>query len=157
MQAAFSLALLSARLQETAAEMMRTEEQEFLYIMNMSSYSLRSIFLFGVLLWLAGTIAIRLLGHRLLHTNQPLKTVILYLLSFVLMALLIPRIFRRLEKDLWPAAATLLMLPTLILDPFSCLFFPVVFPNVDPAAAGLFGGWMLIFCAGAVAGVWLKR
>jgi hypothetical protein len=49
------------------------------------------------------------------------------------------------------------MLPTLLLDPFSCAFFHTVFPNLDPGAAGAFGGWMLIFCAGAVAGVWVKR
>ena len=110
-----------------------------------------------MLLWLLGTIAIRLLGHRLLHANQPLQTVILYVLSFVLMGLLVRRIFRRIERNVWPAATTLLMLPTLVLDPFSCAFFPLMFPNVDPAAAGVFGGWMLIFCAGAVAGVWVKR
>jgi len=125
--------------------------------MNMNSSLLKRILLLGVLLWLLGTIAIRLFGHRLLHTNQPVQTVILYVLSFVLMALLIRRIFHRLVRDMWPAATTLLMLPTLVLDPFSCAFFPVVFPNVDPAAAGVFGGWMLIFCAGAVVGVWVKR
>jgi hypothetical protein len=48
------------------------------------------------------------------------------------------------------------MLPTLLLDPFSCAFFTVIFPNVEPGAAGVLGGWMLIFCAGAVVGVWLK-
>ena len=125
--------------------------------MNMNSSSLRRILLLGMLLWLLGTIAIRLLGHRLLHANQPLQTVILYVLSFVLMGLLVRRIFRRIERNVWPAATTLLMLPTLVLDPFSCAFFPLMFPNVDPAAAGVFGGWMLIFCAGAVAGVWVKR
>jgi len=125
--------------------------------MNMNSSSLKRILLLGMLLWLLGTIAIRLLGHRLLHANQPLQTVILYVLSFVLMGLLVRRIFRRIERNVWPAATTLLMLPTLVLDPFSCAFFPLMFPNVDPAAAGVFGGWMLIFCAGAVAGVWVKR
>jgi len=124
--------------------------------MNSSSYYARVLVL-GMILWLAGTVAIRLVGHRLLHANQPLQTVILYLLSFVLMGLLVRRIFHRLEKDSWPAATTLLMLPTLILDPFSCAFFHTVFPNVDPAAAGVFGGWMLIFCGGAVAGAWAKR
>jgi uncharacterized protein DUF5367 len=112
----------------------------------------------GVLLWIVGTVAIRLGGRGLLHANRPVATLILYLASFVLMALLLPRIFRRLglAGGSWPAAATLLMLPTLILDPFSCAFFTVIFPNVDPGAAGVFGGWMLIFCAGAVVGVWLK-
>jgi hypothetical protein len=112
----------------------------------------------GALLWIVGTVAIRLGGQGLLHPNRPAATLILYLASFVLMALLVPRTFRRLglAGDSWPAAATLLMLPTLILDPFSCAFFTVIFPNVEPGAAGVFGGWMLIFCAGAVVGVWLK-
>ena len=112
----------------------------------------------GVLLWLVGTAAIRLAGQRLLHSGRPYATLILYLISFALMALLGPRIFRRVgvQKDSWPAAATLLMLPTLILDPFSCIFFTTIFSNVEPGAAGVFGGWMLICCAGVVAGVWFK-
>jgi hypothetical protein len=74
------------------------------------------------------------------------------------MAFLVPRICRRLgvESDLWPKAATLLILPTLLLDPFSCVFFTAMFPNLDPGAAGAFGGWMLICCGGGVAGVWRK-
>jgi hypothetical protein len=116
------------------------------------------IFRIGIMLWIVGTVAIRLGGRGLLHANRPVTTLILYLASFALMALLVPRIFRRLglQKDSWPGAATLLMLPTLILDPFSCAFFPIIFPKVEPGAAGVFGGWILIFCAGAVSGVWLK-
>jgi hypothetical protein len=112
----------------------------------------------GTVLWIVGTAAIRLGGRGLLHSNRPVATLVLYLASFVLMAMLVPRIFRRLglEEGSWPAAATLLMLPTLILDPFSCAFFTIIFPNIEPGAAGVFGGWILIFCAGAVAGVWLK-
>jgi hypothetical protein len=116
------------------------------------------IFRIGVLLWLVGTAAIRLAGQRLLHSDRPYATLILYLISFALMALLAPRIFRRVgvQKESWPAAATLLMVPTLILDPFSCIFFNTIFSNVDPGAAGVFGGWMLICCAGVAVGVWFK-
>jgi uncharacterized protein DUF5367 len=123
--------------------------------MNSGSYMTRS-FQLGFLLWTLGTIGIRLTGHRILHPNQPLQTMLLYLISFVLMAVVARRICSRLrlEKDSWPRAASLLILPTLTLDPFTCAFFPTVFPNIDPAAAGIFGGWMLICCAGAVAGVW---
>jgi hypothetical protein len=112
----------------------------------------------GILIWVVGTAAIRLAGHRLLRPGHTAQIVGLYVISFVLMALLVPRICRRIgfEPDLWPKAATLLILPTLVLDPFSCAFFTSVFPNVDPAAAGAFGGWMLICCGGAVAGVWRK-
>ncbi|MBZ5552118.1 MAG: DUF5367 domain-containing protein [Acidobacteriia bacterium] len=113
----------------------------------------------GFILWMVGSIGIRLAGQRLLHPNQPLEAVLLYLVSFVLMGVAARRIFERLglARDSWRQAASLLILPTLLLDPFSCAFFPTVFPNIDPAAAGVFGGWMLICCAGAVAGSWVKR
>jgi hypothetical protein len=112
----------------------------------------------GILIWTVGTVGVRFSGHRLLQPGHVPQAVLLYLASFVLMAFLVPRICRRIgfEPDLWPKAATLLILPTLILDPFSCAFFTTVFPNLDPAAAGVFGGWMLICCGGGVAGVWRK-
>jgi hypothetical protein len=112
----------------------------------------------GLLLWLVGTVAIRLAGQHMLHAQTSWRTILLYLCSFVLMALLARRIFRslHLDRESWPRAATLLALPTLLLDPFSSAFFSSVFPNVDPAAAGVFGGWMLICCAGAMAGAWVK-
>ncbi|HXZ32377.1 MAG TPA: DUF5367 family protein [Terriglobales bacterium] len=126
----------------------------------MNSYSyIRTVVIVGLLLWIAGTVVIRLEGQHILRTDKPHVILLLYLVSFVVMGLLVRRILHGLgvEKASWPAAATLLMLPTLILDPFSCLFFGAVFPNLDPGAAGAFGGWMLIFCGGAVAGVWVKR
>lgn len=112
----------------------------------------------GILIWIVGTLAIRAAGGRLLHPGRTPQIVTLYVVSFLLMALLVPRICRRLgfAKELWHQAATLLILPTLILDPFSCAFFTSLFPNMDPAAAGAFGGWMLICCGGGVAGVWRK-
>ena len=112
----------------------------------------------GILIWIGGTAGIRLAGDRLLQPGRPAQTIGLYVLSFILMAFLVPRICRRLgfERSLWPKAATLLILPTLILDPFSCAFFAAIYPNLDPAAAGAFGGWMLMCCGGGVAGVWRK-
>jgi hypothetical protein len=112
----------------------------------------------GTLIWAGGTIGVRFSGHALLQPGHTAQTVGLYLVSFLLMAVLVPRICRRLgfERDVWPKAATLLILPTLVLDPFSCAFFTTMFPNLDPAAAGAFGGWMLICCGGGVAGVWRK-
>jgi hypothetical protein len=112
----------------------------------------------GILIWAGGTIAVRLSGHGLLQPGHNPQTLGLYVISFVLMALLVPRICRRLgfQPDLWPKAATLLILPTLVLDPFSCAFFATMFPNLDPAAAGAFGGWMLICCGGGIVGVWRK-
>jgi hypothetical protein len=112
----------------------------------------------GIAMWLAGTIAIRLAGQYLLQPSHTPRTVLLYSLSFVLMALVVRGICRslKLAGDASFKAVAVLMLPTLILDPFSSAFFSSVFPNVDPAAAGVFGGWMLICCAGAVAGAFAR-
>ena len=115
--------------------------------------------LYGFLLWLAGTIFIRFRGDKLLRPDQAAATLMLYAASFFLMAILVPRLIGKLEaeKQLWFEATALLILPTLILDPLACVFFSRVYPNLDPAAAGAFGGWMLIFCAGAITGVWISR
>jgi len=120
---------------------------------------MRRALIYGVLLWLVGTIAIRFGAYRLLDAQVPYRALLLYAVSFATMAVVVPGICRGLglEKDAWFPATTLLMLPTLILDPLSCVFFTRLFPGADPAAAGIFGGWMLAFCGGAVAGVWVRR
>ncbi|MGZ7039706.1 MAG: DUF5367 family protein [Thermoanaerobaculia bacterium] len=110
----------------------------------------------GCLLWAVGTILIRLEGQHLLHTGRPVQTIALYLVSAIAMAIVVRRISGRYEGGRVNAAA-LLALPTLFLDPFSCLFFTTIFPNVDAAAAGLFGGWMLICCGGAIGGAFASR
>lgn len=107
----------------------------------------------GIAFWMIGTLTIRLAGQRLL---VPSLAIPLYLLSFAAMFLLGLRLFRALRVDAIEGV-TLLALPTLLFDPFSCLFFASLFPNVAPSAAGIFGGWMLICCGGAVAGAWAGR
>jgi len=113
--------------------------------------------LLGIAIWLAGTVAIRLAGQHLLLPAQPTRTLLLYAVSAAAMAALVPQLLGGMMRIERLGAVTLLMLPTLTFDALACAFFPAVYPNVDPAAAGLFGGWMLICCGGAVAGVWLKR
>ena len=117
-----------------------------------SSARLR-VLVVGLLFWVVGTVMIRFLGQHLL---QPERALLLYAASFVLMAFVALRLFRGMRVDA-VEGVTLLALPTLIFDPFSCIFFASLFPNVAPAAAGLFGGWMLICCGGAVAGAWAGR
>jgi hypothetical protein len=63
--------------------------------MNMNSHSYTRAFSIGLFMWLAGTIGVRLAGQRVLHADQVSRTLILYLVSFLLMAWLIPRICRR--------------------------------------------------------------
>jgi len=110
-------------------------------------------FLIGVLIWIVGTIIIRLCGELFLRPNQISRSLALYIISFIAMILLVRGICRWLALETPRVmAVSFLILPTLLLDPFSCVFFASIFPNIDPAAAGLFGGWMLICCGGAVLG-----
>lgn len=119
----------------------------------------RRALLIGIAIWIIGTLAVRSVGHQLLQPGRPAWTLALFAVSFVAMAFLVRLIAVRLriERDLWPATASLLILPTLLLDPFSCLFITAVFPNLDPGAGGLFGGWMLICCGGGVTGAWVRK
>jgi hypothetical protein len=115
--------------------------------------------LYGLGLWMGGTLALRLFGQRLLHPERHVSSLALLVISFVLMAWLLRRLCARLKlpREQWPIGAISVALPTLLLDPFSSAFFPEVFPNIEPSAAGLFGGWMLCCCAGAMAGAVFRK
>ena len=117
------------------------------------------ILLYGCAGWIAATIAVRFWGQHVLHPGNATGTVLLFASSFAVMAWLVRKLCRglRLPLEQWPAAAVSLLLPTLLLDPFSSAFFPYVFPNITPEAAGIFGGWMLISCAGALVGAIARR
>ena len=107
---------------------------------------MRRLFLYGLVIWAAATLALRFAGQYILRPGDTVGTLLLFAISFPAMALL----SRRLCEG--PAGAVALALPTLLLDPFSSVFFPVVFPNMSPQVAGVFGGWMLWCCAGALIG-----
>jgi hypothetical protein len=120
----------------------------------------------GLGLWLVGTAGIRLAGQYILRPGHLAASVALYLISFVLMAWLVPELCRgaATDKSHQPRpncmpfqALSVIILPTLLLDAFATLFFPVAYPNVAAAAAPIFGGWMLICCGGAVAGLLARR
>jgi hypothetical protein len=120
--------------------------------------SSRLIFV-GLGIWIAATGALRLAGQRLLRPDNWTGTLILFAVSFPLMAWIVRRLCRRfrLAREDWPAGAISIALPTLLLDPFSSAFFPVIFPNMAPEVAGVFGGWMLWCCAGALVGGTIRR
>ncbi|HTS27400.1 MAG TPA: DUF5367 family protein [Bryobacteraceae bacterium] len=117
------------------------------------------LLLYGLSFWVAGTVLLRFRGQHVLHPGDWTATLILFAVSFPLMAWLVRRLCRRfrLPQEQWPAGAVSVLLPTLLLDPFSSAFFPLVFPNMAPESAGLFGGWMLWCCAGALVGVITRR
>src|SRR5262249_12964375 len=109
----------------------------------------------GAIIWVVATAYLRLDGERLLHPRRWPATLFLFVVSFVAMALLARRLCQRaqLPRNEWVGGAVALALPTLLLDPFSSAFFPQTFPNIAPEMAGVFGGWMLVCCAGALVGV----
>jgi hypothetical protein len=116
------------------------------------------LFLYGLGIWIAATIALRVAGQRLLRPGDWTGMLILFAVSFPLMAWLVRRLCGRIQlrPEQWPAGAVSVLLPTLLLDPFSSAFFPVVFPNMAREVAGVFGGWMLWCCAGALIGVTIR-
>lgn len=113
------------------------------------------LFLTGLVIWAGATIALRVAGQHLIYPGRGIKTLVLFALSFPLMAWMVRRLCRRfqLPRDQWLAGAVSLALPALLLDAFSSAFFPAVFPNMVPQAAGVFGGWMMWCCGGALLGV----
>lgn len=114
----------------------------------------RRLLFSGLAIWLVGTIALRAVGQRLLHPHDWVRTLVLFAVSFPLMAVVVRRLCSRagLPPEQWLRGAFCIALPTLLLDPFSSAFFSVVFPNMSPEVAGVFGGWMLCCCAGALVG-----
>ena len=113
------------------------------------------LFLYGLAIWVVATLSLRFAGQYVLRPGDTRNLLILFAVSFPLMALLVRRLCRKFaaQRDAWPAGAISVVLPTLLLDPFSSAFFPVMFPNMSPQVAGVFGGWMLWCCAGAMVGV----
>ena len=108
----------------------------------------------GLVIWFAATVALRVAGQHLLRPADPVGTFILFAVSFPLMAWLVRRLCTGadLQPEQFLPGAVSVALPTLLLDPFSCVFFPVLFPNMAPQVAGVFGGWLLWCCAGAIVG-----
>jgi hypothetical protein len=117
------------------------------------------LLLAGLGIWAAATIALRAGGQHVLHPGDAGGTIVLFAVSLPVTAWTVRRLCRRfrLPRDQWVAGAVSALLPTLLLDPFSSAFFPAVFPNIVPEAAGLFGGWMLWCCAGGVMGAVVGR
>ena len=112
------------------------------------------LFITGLWIWLGATLALRFGGHYLLRPGGWRMVIVLFAVSFAAMALLARNLCRgaHLAREDWPRGAISLALPTLLLDSFSSAFFPVVFPNMAAGLAGVFGGWMLVCCAGALTG-----
>lgn len=124
-------------------------------------------FILGFLLWLIATIALRLLGQFLLDPTNVTLTIAV----FIGLVLLVPLtsaiyIWKNVAIQDQPTVAIQVALPGMLLDVGSILFFPVVFPNINPVANVLFAALMLwgyslilISCFLSIVGAksWSKR
>jgi hypothetical protein len=120
---------------------------------------MRRCFIIGFVIWMAATVALRFSGQYLLHPGNLAAIAILLGASFPLMGFVARRICAdaSLPREQWPAGAIMLVTPSLVLDMLSSAFFPIVYPNMSEQTAGLFGGWILCCCAGALLGVNFAR
>lgn len=117
------------------------------------------LFLCGLGIWLGATVVLRAAGQHFLRPDDWIRTLLLFALAFPAAAWIARSLCRRfqLPREAWPAGTVSLLLPTLLLDPFSSAFFPSVFPNMAPEVAGTFAGWMLWCCAAALLGATVGR
>jgi len=100
----------------------------------------------GLGIWLGATVALRLWGQYLLDPSVA-GVAALLVVSAPIMFYLPRRLFRaaRIERASFGRAAAVLVAPGMLLDAIATIWFPLVYPNIRPEAAGLFGGWLL-FC-----------
>ena len=110
----------------------------------------------GLLLWAVGTLSIRLAGNAPVRVFGSMPhTFGVYGASFASTGVLVPFLcaYLGIPRAAWFEAATLIALPTLVLDAFTCLFFTRVFPRLPATLAPKFGAWMMVCCAGGFVGV----
>ncbi|HXA17732.1 MAG TPA: DUF5367 family protein [Thermoanaerobaculia bacterium] len=108
---------------------------------------MKRLIMVGFAIWLVATIALRMAGQRVLNPDRPWSIIALLAISALLMFRLPRFLFSRLAIP-WEQRALggiALVAPGMFLDTVSAVCFSSVFPNIQPDAAGLFGGWLL-FC-----------
>ena len=108
----------------------------------------------GFALWLVATGILRFAPAGLLDPSRPVAFIALYGTSFALLFVVFRSFVARPAGSVAAlCAGVALVLPTLVLDALASAFFPSAYPNFSPGSAGVFGGWMLICCGGALTGL----
>jgi hypothetical protein len=97
----------------------------------------------GFLIWAAATIALRLAGQYVFGHVPTLLLLLITLPVMIAVAIAVLQSYRLPEQR--ALAAIALVAPGMLLDTVSAIWFPLIFPNIRPDAAGAFGGWLL-FC-----------
>jgi hypothetical protein len=98
-------------------------------------------------IWLGATFALRLWGQYVLDPSAAWVIPALLIGSAPVMFYLPRGLFRLsgIDRGSVGRGVVALVAPGMLLDAAVSIWFPVVYPNIRPDAAGLFGGWLL-FC-----------
>ncbi len=107
---------------------------------------MKRVILLGFMIWLLASVALRFWGQHLFNPGSIFSIGGLLASSALLMVWLPRWLFRRqaIPPGARALAAIALVAPGMLLDTFSAIWFPVVFPNIRPDAGALFGGWLLL-------------
>ena len=100
----------------------------------------------GILVWFVATLALRIAGHVLLPPDDPSRVAFVYAATVPLMAMLAFAVYSLL--DVPPTrrltAATLLVLPGMVLDAALLTSFESIFPQMAPSAGPSIAGVLLL-------------
>ncbi len=113
---------------------------------------MKPIIVYGFAIWLGATIALRVGGQHVFNPDSMLSIAILFVCSVPIMAWVPRAIFqgRGVAPENWARGAIALVVPGMLLDTFSTIFFSSVFPNIRHDAAALFAAWLLLCNATAL-------
>jgi hypothetical protein len=120
---------------------------------------MRRIAVVGFAIWLAATIALRVLGQLVFRDPDVLRILVVLLISVPLMILVARAVLGGLAPAERALGSIALVAPGMLLDTFTTIWFTRVFPNIRPDAAAVFGGWLLL-CNAVVlltAALWRRR
>jgi len=108
---------------------------------------MKRLVIVGFAIWLVATIALRIAGQWVLNPSRIWSVIALLAISGLLLFRLPRLLFSRfaIPREQRALGGIALVAPGMLLDAVSAIFFPSIFPNIRPDAAGLFGGWLL-FC-----------
>ena len=113
----------------------------------------------GLAVWLLATLAIRLWGQAVFRTRSAAEWALLFGVTAVAIAVPISLLVRSLPtREAGLRAAVLVVLPGLLLDTGSVLWFRSFFPNLFEVAGMPFAALLLwAYAIALLAGVWPRR
>lgn len=113
----------------------------------------------GLAIALVAGLVFRIVGQLVLDPANPLVVSAVFVVTVPLMWLLAVSIFRwrGLSDPERREAAVLLVVPGMLVDAVSTALFSVVYPNMNLASAGLFGGLLLLAYATVLVAGFLSR